>query len=641
MNYLRIVFPMLILLAAAVLLSACSFSMAEDITPPPGAQVQTAVTVQPASPQSAGPLFPLVAPDPANGKAIFEQKCAPCHGPQGLGDGPQAAQLPNPPAPLGQPDFARQATPAEWYAVVTNGNIDKFMPPFVSLSDGERWDVVAYALTLSTPAETLARGESLFAENCARCHGVGGNGDGPDAAQAGNVPAFTDQAFMAQFPAEDMAVTITNGQGNMPAFGDQLSADDIWALTGYLRSLSFAGGSVVAAQSQATPAVTVSGTLTSTTASPTPSVPLGVVLGTVTNGSASADSSLTGLPVTLYVIENMTPVFTETATLDESGAFTFEDVEIIPERMFVVTVDYADATYGSDIGIFQEGSDTVELPVTVFEPTHDPTVLSVDRLHVFFDFSQPDVLQVVELYVISNNTDKAVVPTEPGGGVVPFTLPEGAGEPQFQDGTLGGRYLPTADGFMDTLTVRPSQGQYQVLYATTLPFNKKLTFRQSLPLNVEAVLFMVPDGIKVKSDVLEDSGTRDVQGVTYRTYTGDALSAGSTLEAIVSGKSGSSVSLPANTSGNSLAIGLGAFGAALIGAGLWFYRRNWQEEIADTESEEALEDAGNLDDPQLVMDAIIALDDLYKAGELPEAAYRARRSALKARLKDLLDEGEA
>jgi cytochrome c1 len=29
------------------------------------------------------------------------------------------------------------------------GNIENFMPPFASLSDQERWDVVAYALSLS------------------------------------------------------------------------------------------------------------------------------------------------------------------------------------------------------------------------------------------------------------------------------------------------------------------------------------------------------------------------------------------------------------------------------------------------------------------------------------------------------------
>ena len=34
-----------------------------------------------------------------------------------------------------------------------------------------------------------------------------------------------------------------------------------------------------------------------------------------------------------------------------------------------------------------------------------------------------------------------------------------------------------------------------------------------------------------------------------------------------------------------------------------------------------------------ILDAIVALDDLYQAGELPEEAYKERRAELKDRLK--------
>jgi hypothetical protein len=42
------------------------------------------------------------------------------------------------------------------------------------------------------------------------------------------------------------------------------------------------------------------------------------------------------------------------------------------------------------------------------------------------------------------------------------------------------------------------------------------------------------------------------------------------------------------------------------------------------------------DDPDALMDAIIALDDLHKAGELPEEAYQQRRAALKDRLSQVV-----
>ncbi|HJW90315.1 MAG TPA: c-type cytochrome, partial [Anaerolineales bacterium] len=83
----------LVLLLSLLLLSACSFSLAADVTPPPGSNVQVS---QPTQAPLTGPLYPLVPPNPANGAAIYADKCAPCHGLTGQGDGPQASQLPNP-----------------------------------------------------------------------------------------------------------------------------------------------------------------------------------------------------------------------------------------------------------------------------------------------------------------------------------------------------------------------------------------------------------------------------------------------------------------------------------------------------------------------------------------------------------------
>src|SRR3972149_3515611 len=181
------------LLASVLLLTAClGFSLAEDITPPPGAQLSAA---RPTHPTLGGQLYPLVPPDPASSEPIFMEKCAPCHGGTGLGDGPQASQLPNPPAPIGSAELSRQAAPADWYAMVTQGNLEKFMPPFNSLSERQRWDVVAYLYTLSISPEVVAQGQTLYQDSCAECHGLDGQGDGPKAGELGVPPTnFTDQS---------------------------------------------------------------------------------------------------------------------------------------------------------------------------------------------------------------------------------------------------------------------------------------------------------------------------------------------------------------------------------------------------------------------------------------------------------------
>ena len=94
------------LVLMALLLSACSFSLAEDITPPPGAEVPFE---EPTHPPLRGPLYPLVRPDPGAASATYAEKCAPCHGETGLGDGSMAGQLPVPAPALGTHPISRKA----------------------------------------------------------------------------------------------------------------------------------------------------------------------------------------------------------------------------------------------------------------------------------------------------------------------------------------------------------------------------------------------------------------------------------------------------------------------------------------------------------------------------------------------------
>ena len=145
----------------ALLLSACNMTLAEDITPPPGYVHPTPVPTL--------VLYPSQKPSVANGERIYAEKCAACHGDTGLGDGEQGIQLGVTVRAFGLAEVARPASPAQYYTAVTRGNIERFMPPFASLNDQERWDVTAYALSLHTTPEQIEHGKKLFEENCADC----------------------------------------------------------------------------------------------------------------------------------------------------------------------------------------------------------------------------------------------------------------------------------------------------------------------------------------------------------------------------------------------------------------------------------------------------------------------------------------
>src|SRR5512138_150443 len=216
-------FRFVIIVTLSTLLSACNFTLAEDVTPPPG--------YVPPTPMPTLALHPAQTPSTANGALIYAEKCAPCHGGTGMGDGKQGIQLGVTVPAFGLPEVARPASPAQWYEIVTRGNMERFMPPFASLNDQERWDVVAYAMSLHTSEEQIAKGQQLFDANCANC----------------STDFFKDQSKMSALSEVELARMVKQGGEGVPAFGSKLTDEDVWAVAAYLRTLSFNLSSVVSA----------------------------------------------------------------------------------------------------------------------------------------------------------------------------------------------------------------------------------------------------------------------------------------------------------------------------------------------------------------------------------------------------------
>ncbi len=654
-------FPAIVLLLLlAVVLSGCS--LAGDITPPPGSELPAPeVTYQPTA---ASPVYPLVPPNLVTGEALYNHECSQCHGQKGLGDGPQAAQLSVQVATLGLSDFARHYSPAEWYTVVSQGNMDKFMPAFPNLTDRQRWDVVAYAISLSMSESKVSQGKALYGEQCASCHGVSGNGRGSDSSTLSTQPkAFTDQSFMAQTSSASLYQSISEGVlPDMPAYTSTLDDPQRWALVGYLRSLTFVAPSsnenayptpAAVNNTQATmianpgptgfPQLVVTQTpvLTSTTEVTPTATFLGSVTVQLINGSGGDAPS--DAPVTLYGFDDMQNTYSDTLTTGENGVYTFTNV-IMPEgRVFLAGADYASGTYGSDIVTVDPATPNLNLQITVYDSTTDVSLLTTDRVHIFFDFSNPQDVQVIEVFIISNPSKQAVVAPTADGTVVTFPLPQGYTNLQFQDGALGERYLEISQGFADKSPVNPGVGQYQVVFAFQMSYDRKLEFAQPMYLPTNAVVVMVPDsGVKVSSSMLQDGGTRDYQGTTYRMYNGSSLLAGSSLDFTLSGSpKPAAASLFTTGTMQNLAIGLGVFGVALVTVGFWLFRRNrlklaLQPVPAGLDMPDSISGLGvAAEDEDTLMDAIIALDDQYHAGNLPEDAYLERRAILKEKLRTL------
>lgn len=618
-------------------LTACSFSLAADVTPPPGYQAPVVKESTGQAPIS-GPLYPLVPPSPADGAPTYAEKCAPCHGARGLGDGERAAQLPIPVTAIGSPEVARQSTPARWYEIVTQGNLERFMPPFNSLASGDRWDVLAYVYSLSASETDMEEAAGLYAGQCARCHGETGKGDGPDAAGLSVQPKdLTRWEWVAAKSNADFYQAIQAGVApDMPAYADQISAEQSWALADTVRSLGFAAaGKLTDAGTPApqgtplpsaeAPSAIATATITST---------LGSIIGEVNN--ASGGEVPDGLKVLLHGFDGMQSVITQTTTTS-AGQYAFPEVEMPEGRVFLTTIEFGGAMYGSEIATPQPGEVAIHLPIEIFEATTDTSGLIADRLHLFFEFTDEKTVRVIELYVISNLGQKTIMAEQEGEPVLSFKLPPEAANLEFQDGELGGRYLQTADGFADTAPIQPGESVYQVLYAYDMPYNKKLEMAQEMTLPANAVVVLVPEEtVKVKGDALEDAGVRTVQGAAYRMYNANALQTGDVLRLTVTGAPADAVTTLATGTRQEIMFGVGALGLALIVAGVFLYRRSRSAEMDAPQEDDLV--SPESENVETVMDAILALDDLYRAGDLPEDAYRQRRAELKARLRDLTGE---
>jgi hypothetical protein len=238
------------------------------------------------------------------------------------------------------------------------------------------------------------------------------------------------------------------------------------------------------------------------------------------------------------------------------------------------------------------------------------------------------------LYVISNPGEKAVtVPSD--GSTVPFIqIPEGASNPSFQLAQSSSPLMSATDGFA---LLPGADKQYAIIATFTLPYTNRLVFVQPFSLPVTSATIIMPEGIKVRSDQLTDGGTQASSGTTYHLYQSSSLASGSTLTLTISGKPGVATGFVLDQR-TWIMIGVGALGVILIGLGIFLFLRDRKlrklEEELEGADEEGEEDALG-DDRESIMDAIIALDDQFKNGEISKEAYEKRRDELKDRLKNL------
>ena len=209
----------------------------------------------------------------AAGKTLYAQHCEVCHGADGDGNGVRATELSPRPRDFTKGVYEFRSTPSgalptdeDIWKVISGGLHGTAMVPWISLSEEQRWALVAYVENFSSKfasdsrtapipipshaAETpelVAQGRKLFNDSgCVECHGPIGHGDGPatpslkDAAGLSIRPLdFGSGIFRRGSSMEDIFLTLRTGLNGtpMPSYADSLTPDQTWAVAAYVRSL--------------------------------------------------------------------------------------------------------------------------------------------------------------------------------------------------------------------------------------------------------------------------------------------------------------------------------------------------------------------------------------------------------------------
>ena len=273
-------------LAAVALLALPSLAVAQQATSEQGS-AQPATQAAPA--QQAAAAAPAATParmthqeshvgkltgHSESGKQLYYRFCWGCHGFRGDGNGENGPYLNILPRNFVAATFKCRSTPTgtlptdeDLYNSLGRGLNNSNMPSWISLTDQQRADMVAFIKTFSprwatekpgevvnVPAETpvnvssIKHGQELFQKlECWKCHGPEGRGDGPSAStltDSNDQPIrpynfAAGSRFKCGVTNRDFyKIFMTGLDGTpMPSFADVIKPDDAWDLVHYLRTL--------------------------------------------------------------------------------------------------------------------------------------------------------------------------------------------------------------------------------------------------------------------------------------------------------------------------------------------------------------------------------------------------------------------
>ncbi|HXJ97021.1 MAG TPA: hypothetical protein VMT20_29630 [Terriglobia bacterium] len=241
------------------------------------------------------------------------------------------------------------------------------------------------------------------------------------------------------------------------------------------------------------------------------------VQGTVSNGTTGR--AVGGQEVRLLMPRGgMQQV--ATATADATGHFAFSADGIDPKSFYLVSTDFAGATYNAPATFDSSGNANVSL--TVFDSTRSPAGMRIPGARVFVGAlagnSGPE-LHVQEEYAIQNSTKPPRAYAAPDA-TFRFSVPADAGTPTVSVAGLMNMSLPqtpelgkTSGEFSIRYALKPGVTQVTIQYTRAYDSSGvDLKDRVSLPID-QAELYVYPSTLAVAAPGFQASGSDNVHKI--------------------------------------------------------------------------------------------------------------------------------
>jgi hypothetical protein len=338
---------------------------------------------------------------------------------------------------------------------------------------------------------------------------------------------------------------------------------------------------------------------------------------------------------------------TRETPVNPDGRYAFTDVPLQLGHAYDVFTFYKDRSFGNSIIPEDLTNTTLDLPITLYELTGDPSVIRISGM-VTQIVAANGSLQIAQVYSFTNTSDRVFTTQdnlgtnsvgEPRYASVHVSVPQGAQLLGFADTQT--RYVVSDDNrtITDTALVLPGEGHIlHLLY--TLPYTGELQVEQPVSYAVDGPvrLLVTPGTVAINSSQLPSIGPQTLRNVTYQGYGSNlTLAPNEVIRYQLRGLPSSSdeTGAPNVVSGGTLvAVVLVGIGAIIIAIGLYVFLRG-------RASVPVPANAAGMNGERSLIDGLIQqiaeLDEAHAKRQVDEATYQKRRKRLKTRLAELMD----